>query len=99
MLTMCAMASSSSAITIFLRSTGSLLVIPPICRRRQRNHVVSLWVVLDPKVETTVLDNGLAVTTVALPHLHTAVSALFVKVRARFEQPTDSGLSHFVEHM
>ena len=54
---------------------------------------------LDPAVETTVLDNGLAVTTVALPHLHTAVCALFVKVGARFETPDDNGLSHFVEHM
>jgi predicted Zn-dependent peptidase len=55
--------------------------------------------VLDPVVETTTLDNGLAVTTVALPHLHTAVCALFVKVGARFEAPEDNGLSHFVEHM
>ena len=54
---------------------------------------------LDPGVETTLLDNGLAVTTVALPHLHTAVCALFVKVGARFERAEDNGLSHFVEHM
>ncbi|HEY0479127.1 MAG TPA: pitrilysin family protein [Kofleriaceae bacterium] len=54
---------------------------------------------LDPDVETTTLDNGLAVTTVALPHLHTAVCALFVKVGARFELPDDNGLSHFTEHM
>ena len=54
---------------------------------------------IDPSVATTTLDNGLAVTTVSLPHLHTAVCALFVKVGARFEQPGDSGLSHFVEHM
>ncbi|HEX7837774.1 MAG TPA: pitrilysin family protein, partial [Kofleriaceae bacterium] len=54
---------------------------------------------LDPDVETTTLDNGLAVTTVALPHLHTAVCALFVKVGARFEPPDDNGLSHFTEHM
>jgi len=55
--------------------------------------------VLEPAVETTMLDNGLAVTTVALPHLHTAVCALFVKVGARFEATQDNGLSHFVEHM
>jgi predicted Zn-dependent peptidase len=54
---------------------------------------------LDPHVETTTLGNGLAVTTVALPHLHTAVCALFIKVGARFERPEDNGLSHFVEHM
>jgi predicted Zn-dependent peptidase len=54
---------------------------------------------IDPHVATTTLDNGLAVTTVALPHLHTAVVALFVKVGARFEVPDDNGLSHFTEHM
>ncbi|MGE0546017.1 MAG: M16 family metallopeptidase [Kofleriaceae bacterium] len=54
---------------------------------------------LDPHVETTGLDNGLSVTTVALPHLHTAVCALYIKVGARFETPDDNGLSHFVEHM
>src|SRR3982751_2637268 len=54
---------------------------------------------LDPLVETTTLDNGLAVTTVALPHLHTAVVALFIKVGARVETPADNGVSHFVEHM
>ncbi len=55
--------------------------------------------VTDPTVETTTLDNGLEVRTVALPHLHTAVVAQFVKVGARFEAPEDNGLSHFVEHM
>ncbi len=53
----------------------------------------------DPLVETTQLDNGLTVTTVALPHLHTAMCAMSIKVGARFETPTDNGLSHFVEHM
>lgn len=54
---------------------------------------------LDPRVDTSVLANGLRVTTVALPHLHTATVALFIKVGSRFESPQDSGLSHFVEHM
>jgi predicted Zn-dependent peptidase len=54
---------------------------------------------VDPTVTTTTLDNGLRVTTVELPHLHTATAALFVKVGARFETPADNGLSHFVEHM
>lgn len=54
---------------------------------------------LDPRVETTTLENGLEVTSVALPHLHTAVCALFIKVGSRFEVPADNGLSHFVEHM
>ena len=61
--------------------------------------MVSQVRLLDPATQTTTLPNGLAVTTVALPHLHTAVCALFVKVGARFERPEDNGLSHFVEHM
>jgi predicted Zn-dependent peptidase len=70
-------------------------VIPQPGRGKQ----VPLDAQLDPKVTTTTLDNGLAVTTVELPHLHTAVCALFVKVGARFEVAADNGLSHFVEHM
>jgi predicted Zn-dependent peptidase len=54
---------------------------------------------IDPDVATTRLANGLRVTTVSLPHLHTATVAAFVKVGARFESPDDNGLSHFTEHM
>lgn len=53
----------------------------------------------DPRVESTTLDSGLRVTTVALPHLHTATVAAFIKVGSRFESPAHNGLSHFVEHM
>ena len=48
---------------------------------------------------TTELDNGLRVTSIGLPHLHTASLSVFVKVGSRFESPADNGLSHFVEHM
>ena len=54
---------------------------------------------IDPNVQTTVLANGLTVTTVDLPHLHTMSCALFWKVGSRFETPANNGLSHFVEHM
>lgn len=54
---------------------------------------------VDPRVESTILDNGLRVTTVALPHLHTATVAAFIKVGSRFETDASNGLSHFVEHM
>ena len=53
----------------------------------------------DPTVATTTLDHGLRVTTVALPHLHTATVAAFIKVGSRFESPDENGLSHFTEHM
>jgi predicted Zn-dependent peptidase len=53
----------------------------------------------NPEVRTTVLDNGLRVVTVAMPHLHTATMVSYVKVGARFESAATSGLSHFLEHM
>lgn len=49
--------------------------------------------------QSTRLGNGLEVTTIALPHLHTATIAAFVRVGARFESAADNGLSHFLEHM
>jgi predicted Zn-dependent peptidase len=62
-------------------------------------RVAGLSTPIDPQVATSTLDNGLRVTTVALPHLHTVTMAVFVKVGARFESPDDNGLSHFLEHM
>ncbi|MEM9489822.1 MAG: pitrilysin family protein [Myxococcota bacterium] len=52
-----------------------------------------------PQVHSAVLDSGLRLAVVELPHLHLATVAAFVRVGARFESPEDSGLSHFVEHM
>jgi predicted Zn-dependent peptidase len=54
---------------------------------------------IDPTVSTSVLPNGLRVCTVALPHLHTLTTSMFIKVGSRFETAADNGLSHFVEHM
>ncbi len=54
---------------------------------------------IDPHVETSVLDNGLRVVTVQLPHLHTCTLALYLRAGPRFERPAENGLSHMVEHM
>lgn len=54
---------------------------------------------IDPHVETAVLDNGLRVLTVHLPHVHTATLALYLRAGPRFETPAENGLSHMVEHM
>lgn len=54
---------------------------------------------IDPRVESSVLDNGLRVVTVQLPHLHTCTLALYLRAGPRFEAPSDNGLSHMVEHM
>jgi predicted Zn-dependent peptidase len=54
---------------------------------------------IDPHVETSVLENGLRVVTVHLPHLHTCTLALYLRNGPRFETPAENGLSHMVEHM
>jgi len=71
----------------------------PSARTAAIGYISDVHKPLDPPVTTTVLGNGLRVTTVALPHLHTVTVAAFIKVGSRFETPIDSGLSHFVEHM
>ncbi len=48
---------------------------------------------------TDTLPNGLRVVTTALPQLHRAHVALYLRVGSRFEEPKTNGLSHFLEHM
>jgi predicted Zn-dependent peptidase len=49
--------------------------------------------------QKTTLDNGLRILTQAMPHTR-SVSALFlVGVGSRYEADTESGTTHFIEHM
>jgi len=43
--------------------------------------------------------NGLRLVTVAMPHLHSAEMACYVKVGGRNEEAATAGISHFLEHM
>jgi predicted Zn-dependent peptidase len=56
---------------------------------------------MPPQVEVhrDVLENGLCVVTVAVPHLHTASIVMYARVGSRYETLQSNGLSHFVEHM
>jgi predicted Zn-dependent peptidase len=47
----------------------------------------------------TMLDNGLRVVTIEMPHLHTAALVGYIKIGSRYENVETSGLSHFLEHM
>jgi predicted Zn-dependent peptidase len=51
------------------------------------------------RVFRDLLPNGLRLSTVETPHLHSAVVAVYVRAGARYETPRTNGLSHFVEHM
>ena len=52
-----------------------------------------------PHVQKSVLDNGLRVVTVELPHLHTGMVAAYVRAGSRHEDPQRNGVSHFLEHL
>lgn len=51
------------------------------------------------RTQLRTLDNGLRVVTVAMPHLHSALVAMYARVGSRHERPETNGLSHFLEHM
>lgn len=50
-------------------------------------------------VEITTLENGLRVATDRMDHVATASLGLWVEAGSRFETPSISGISHFLEHM
>ena len=47
----------------------------------------------------TELPSGLRVVTLEVPHLHSALVAVHVRVGSRHETPRTSGVSHFLEHV
>jgi len=47
----------------------------------------------------TVLDNGIKVLTERIPHVLSAVIGFWVETGSRFEDESDAGYSHFLEHM
>ena len=46
-----------------------------------------------------VLPNGLRLVSVAMPHLHSAEIAVYIKAGGRNDTAGKSGISHFLEHM
>ncbi|HRP70064.1 MAG TPA: pitrilysin family protein, partial [Turneriella sp.] len=51
------------------------------------------------KVEKIRLDNGLTVLLENIPHRTSASVGLYLPIGSRFEKKSESGFSHFVEHM
>lgn len=54
---------------------------------------------MSAQIHKSVLDNGLRVVTVELPHLHTGMIAAYVRAGSRHEDPVRNGVSHFLEHL
>ena len=48
---------------------------------------------------TKLLENGLRLVAVNMPHLHSAEIAVYLKAGGRNDPPGKSGISHFLEHM
>lgn len=49
--------------------------------------------------QKTTLDNGLRLITAAMPHTRSVCLAIFVGVGSRYEDESQAGISHFIEHM
>jgi predicted Zn-dependent peptidase len=54
---------------------------------------------MDTQTDKTVLKNGIRILTRKMPHTRSVSMGVWVNVGARDENPTESGLSHFIEHM
>lgn len=52
-----------------------------------------------PTAEQHLLESGLELVTVPLPHLHLVSVLLFVRVGSRYETAERNGLSHLLEHV
>jgi len=54
---------------------------------------------METQVNKTVLKNGIRILTQEMPHALSVSMGVWVNVGARDENPTENGLSHFIEHM
>ena len=52
-----------------------------------------------PTVNKTTLDNGVRIVSMSMPHVRSVSMGVWVHVGARDESDSESGLSHFIEHM
>ncbi|GAG11111.1 unnamed protein product, partial [marine sediment metagenome] len=49
--------------------------------------------------QKTILDNGLRILTLRMPHTRSVSIAFFIGVGSRYESDEQSGASHFIEHV
>ena len=54
---------------------------------------------MDAQINKTVLKNGIRILTRKMPYTRSVSMGVWVNVGARDENPAESGLSHFIEHM
>ncbi|MBC8430438.1 MAG: insulinase family protein, partial [Desulfobacterales bacterium] len=54
---------------------------------------------MDAAVNKTILKNGIRIVTKKMPHVRSISMGVWLNVGARDESETESGLSHFIEHM
>ena len=70
--------------------------------RQQAPRVMSTAVsaqVNTPPTDLTVLDNGIRVATEGWAHAPTATVGLWIDTGSRYENATNNGVAHFLEHM
>lgn len=53
----------------------------------------------EPFFQRSELPNGLRVLTAPMPHTHSVALSIYVGTGSRYEQESEAGISHFLEHM
>jgi predicted Zn-dependent peptidase len=54
---------------------------------------------MEHAVNKTLLNNGIRIVSKEMPHFHSVSMGVWVNAGARDESSSESGLSHFIEHM
>lgn len=54
---------------------------------------------MDMKIKSTVLSNGIRVLTAEMPHFETVAIGLWVRSGSRYESLHTAGINHFIEHL
>jgi predicted Zn-dependent peptidase len=57
------------------------------------------WIITGSGYQKTVLDNGIRVITEQIPYLKSVSIGVWVATGSRDEQPSENGISHFIEHL
>ena len=72
---------------------------PPLLQQPPKPALSRREPTQDTSFENVVLPNGLRVVKIDMPHIHSVVVTMYVRVGPRLEGAERNGISHFLEHM
>jgi predicted Zn-dependent peptidase len=67
--------------------------------KKLRDPINHSWIINGSGYQKTVLKNGIRVITEEIPYLKSVSIGVWVATGSRDEQPSENGVSHFIEHL